>query len=182
LSREKILDETFQISTARLILLSADGVLLRADAAGPDALAAAAPATVPANWPPEHHDQGVIEWVLRTLERSPPVDPWHFYYLLLREPRTLLGTCGVKGAPDAHGCVEVGYSVLEQFRGQGFATEAVLALMEVAFAAGAAEVAAETYPALLPSLRVMQKCGMTVRGAGADAGTIRYSRRRPTPL
>jgi RimJ/RimL family protein N-acetyltransferase len=99
-------------------VLGADAVLLRDDAPG-HALATAAQAAVPGNCPPEHHHQGVINWVLRTLERAATVNPWRFYYLLLRAPRTLVGTCGLKGAPDAHGCAEVGYSVLEQFRGQG---------------------------------------------------------------
>jgi ribosomal-protein-alanine N-acetyltransferase len=174
------LSNRFQITTPRLILIAADSVLLRADAAGTEALAAAAAASIPANWPPEHHDQGVIEWVLRTLERDAPADPWHFYYLQLGEPRTLIGTCGVKQAPDARGCVEVGYSVLEQFRCRGLATEAVQALMQAAFAAGATEVAAETYPILLPSLRVMEKCGMTRVGAGSEPGTVRFSRRKPS--
>ncbi|MEJ0007743.1 MAG: GNAT family N-acetyltransferase [Steroidobacteraceae bacterium] len=84
---------------------------------------------------------------------------------------------GIKQAPDSAGCVEVGYSVLEQFRRRGLASEAVMALMSLAFANGAAEVAAETYPSLLPSLRVMHKCGMTEVGAGSEPGTVRYSKR-----
>jgi [ribosomal protein S5]-alanine N-acetyltransferase len=122
----------------------------------------------------------VIEWVLRSIEVNAPADPWHFYYLLLRESRTLIGTCGFKAAPDADGRVEVGYSVLEQFRRRGLATEAVQALMQAAFEAGASEIAAETYPSLLPSLRVMEKCGMTLVGDGSETGTIRYSRGKST--
>jgi [ribosomal protein S5]-alanine N-acetyltransferase len=170
----------FRIATARLDLVGADAVLLRAELAGRHALAAAVAADVPANWPPEHHDQGVIEWVLRSIEINSTADPWHFYYLLLQEPRTLIGTCGFKGAPDADGGVEVGYSVLEQFHRQGLATEAVRALICAAFEAGASEVAAETYPSLLPSLRVMEKCGMILVGTGSDPGTVRYGLRKST--
>jgi|HubBroStandDraft_1064217.scaffolds.fasta_scaffold85564_2 ribosomal-protein-alanine N-acetyltransferase len=170
----------FRIPTARLDLIGAEAVLLRADAAGRQALAAAVAADVPTHWPPEHHDQGVIDWVLWSLEVNAPAAPWHFYYLLLREPRTLIGTCGFKGAPDADGRVEVGYSVLEQFRCRGLATEAVRALMQAAFEAGASEIAAETYPSLLPSLRVMEKCGMILVGAGSEPGTVRYGLRKST--
>ena len=170
----------FRIATARLDLIGADGVLLRADGAGQAAFAAAVAAHVPTNWPPEHHDQGVIEWVLRSIDIKAPADPWHFYYLLWREPRTLIGTCGFKGPPDADGRVEVGYSVLEQFRCRGLATEAVRALMRAAFEAGASEIAAETYPSLLPSLRVMAKCGMILVGAGSEPGTVRYGLRKST--
>jgi [ribosomal protein S5]-alanine N-acetyltransferase len=169
-----------QLSTARLELIGADALLLRAEATSPQALAVAVDADVPVHWPPEHHDQGVIEWVLGSIELNAPADPWHFYYLLLREPRTLIGTCGYKGAPDAEGRVEVGDSVLEQFRCRGLATEAVQALIQAAFEAGAAEVAAETYPSLLPSLRVMEKCGMSPVGEGSEAGTVRCSVRKST--
>ncbi len=171
----------FQIATSRLILRGADASLLQADLAGHEALAAASGAAVPANWPPEHHDHGVIEWVLAALESIPPGEPWRFYYMMLAEPRTLVGTCGIKQAPGADGCVEIGYSVLEQFRDRGLATEAATALIDVAFAAGASQVAAETYPTLRASIRVMEKCGMIATGAGSEAGTLRYSRRRPEP-
>ncbi len=168
----------FQISTSRLILRGADDSLLQADLAGREALAAAAQAVVPANWPPEHHDRGVIEWVLASLASIQPGEPWRFYYMVLTEPRTLIGTCGIKQPPGQDGCVEIGYSVLEGFRGRGLATEAALALMGAAFDAGASEVAAETYPLLLPSIRVMEKCGMARTGEGSEPGTLRYSRRR----
>jgi RimJ/RimL family protein N-acetyltransferase len=168
----------FEIPTSRLTLVGADASLLQADRAGPEALAAAAGAAVPANWPPEHHDRRVIEWVLSSLESIPPDTPWRFYYMQLAEPRTLIGTCGIKQAPGQDGCVEIGYSVLEQFRERGLATEAAMALMDAAFAAGASEVAAETYPSLPPSIRVMEKCGMIATGEGSEPGTLRYSRRR----
>ena len=168
----------FRISTSRLILVGADDSLLRADLAGREALAAACGAAVPSNWPPEHHDQGVIEWLLASLESIRAGQPWRFYYMVLIEPRTLIGTCGIKQAPSQDGCVEIGYSVLEQFRRRGLATEAAMALIDAAFAAGASEVAAETYPALLASIRVMQKCGMVATGEGSEPRTLRYSLRR----
>lgn len=136
---------------------------------------------MPTNWPPEHHDQDVIDWVLRALDHLEPLAPWRFYYIQLRDPATLAGTCGFKQAPDARGCVEVGYSVLAQFQGRGIASEAVMALMRVAFDAGAVEVAAETFPTLPASLRVMEKCGMSKVGVGTDPGTVRYSLRGPLP-
>lgn len=167
----------FELSTSRLTLIGADDTLLRAELDGQEALAAAIDAAVPAAWPPEYHDRAVIEWVLKSLETLGSGDPWRFYYMVLNEPCTLIGTCGFKQAPDKSSCVEVGYSVLEQYRCRGLASEAVMALMDIAFARGASEVAAETFPSLLPSLRVMQKCGMTPVGEGSEPGTVRYSKR-----
>jgi [ribosomal protein S5]-alanine N-acetyltransferase len=167
----------FELATPRLILIGADEALLRAELAGPEAFAVAIESIVTAAWPPEHHDRSVIEWVLKSLNALAPDDPWRFFYMTLNSPRTVIGTCGFKGVPDGSGCVEVGYSVLEQFRCRGFASEAVTALMTLAFAGGASEVAAETFPSLAPSLRVMQKCGMSDVGEGSEPGTVRYSKR-----
>jgi hypothetical protein len=55
------------------------------------------------------------------------------------------------------------------------ATEAVMKLTSTAYDLGASEVAAETYPSLIASLRVMEKSGMIFIGDGADPGTVRYS-------
>lgn len=165
------------MSTARLVLVGADKALLRAELDGQEAFSFAIDSVVPAAWPPEHHDEAVIEWVSKSLDVLAPDDPWRFFYMVLADPRTVIGTCGIKQAPDENGCVEVGYSVLEAFRCRGFASEAVTALMHLAFARGASEVAAETFPSLAPSLRVMQKCGMTKIGEGSEPGTVRYSKR-----
>src|ERR1700722_5217807 len=154
----------FELSTPRHTLVGADEALLRAELDNQEALAVVIDSTVPAGWPPEHHGPGVIEWILNALDVLAPNDPWRFYYIVLNHPRTLIGTCGIKQPPDRTGCVEVGYSVLEQYRCRGYASEAVMALMSLAFAKGALEVAAETFPSLVPSLQVMRKCGMTSAG------------------
>jgi ribosomal-protein-alanine N-acetyltransferase len=164
-----------ELSTSRLILIGADAPLLLAEQSSQQAFAAAIEALVPPSWPPEHHDKNVIEWVLRSLKLVVPGQPWNMYYIVLRTPRTVIGTCGFKGPPDIRGCVEVGYSVVQEFRGGGIATEAVRKLVSTAFDEGATEVAAETYPSLIPSLRVIEKCGMTFTGEGSDPGTVRHS-------
>ena len=155
----------FEQSTPRLTLVGADEALLRAELDSQEALALAIDSAIPAGWPPEHHDRGVIEWVLNALDVLATNDPWRLYYIVLNDPRTLIGTCGFKQPPDETGCVEVGYSVLEQYRCLGFASEAVMALMSLAFAKGALEVAGRNIP---------------VAGAFAtsDAEVRHYTRRR----
>jgi [ribosomal protein S5]-alanine N-acetyltransferase len=169
---------SIELSTSRLILIGADAALLLAERGSRAAFAAAIEALVPSSWPPEHHDKDVIEWVLKSLDLLTPGKPWNMYYIVLRTPRTVIGTCGFKGPPDQNGCVEVGYSVVQEFRGAGLATEAVKNLISTALDQGASEVAAETYPSLTPSLRVMEKCGMTLTGTGVDPGTVRYAIKR----
>jgi ribosomal-protein-alanine N-acetyltransferase len=169
------MQHSLELYTSRLILIGADSTLLVAERSSQQAFATAIQASVPSTWPPEHHDKDVIEWVLRSLKFLVPGKPWNMYYMVLGAPRTVIGTCGFKGPPDLNGCVEVGYSVVPEFRGSGLATEALKKLISTAFDAGASEVAAETYPSLTPSLRVMEKCGMALKGAGADPGAVRYA-------
>jgi ribosomal-protein-alanine N-acetyltransferase len=170
---------SLQLLTSRLILAGAEARLLQAELSGHDTFAAALGAALPETWPPEHHDRGVINWGLNALESLFADEPWRMYYMVLHPPPTAIGTCGFHGRPDVSGCVEVGYSVLPEFQGRGLASEAVRRLIGVAFDYGALEVAAETYPTLGASLRVMQKCGMSSIGLGSSPGTVRYSVKRP---
>jgi ribosomal-protein-alanine N-acetyltransferase len=90
------------------------------------------------------------------------------------EPATAIGLVGYKGPPNADGVVEVGYGVLEQFRRRGYATEAVAALIQRAFAdPRVTRVAAETYPELIPSIGVMEINGMRFVGPGSEDRVIR---------
>ncbi len=162
------------IETPRLQLLGADSTVLRADLAGRADLAQVLGAVVPASWPPEFLDEAATRWALAAAEEMPADSMWRMYYMLLRHPEAIaIGTCGFKFPPDARGCVEVGYSVLPAFQRQGLATEAVFALMDVAARHGAREVCAQTLPDLTASLRVMEKSGMVLTGAGSEPGAIR---------
>ena len=169
------MSHSIELLTPRLILVGAESALLITDQLGQTALSVAIGAKVPSSWPPEHHDKDVIDWLLQTTKTLDPTDLWRMFYMVLRAPRTVVGTCGFRGPPDLQGVVEVGYSVLPEFRCSGLASEAVTQLIDAAFDRGALEVVAETYPTLTASLRVMHKCGMTLIGNGADEGTVRYS-------
>lgn len=59
-------------------------------------------------------------------------------------------------------CVELGWRLGTEFRGQGFATEAARAVVDQAFARlSVSELVAMTIPANVRSQRVMQKLGMS---------------------
>jgi RimJ/RimL family protein N-acetyltransferase len=162
-----------QIQTPRLVLMGATPHILAADMAGPDALAAALGVEISASWPPEHHDEGVIRWTMRTLAASPINTPWTLFYIV--HDGVAVGTCGFTGVPDENHGVEIGYSVLPIHQRRGFASEAAAALVHHAFACGAREVAAETYPQLVASLRVMANCGMQPVAGGSEPGVVRWA-------
>jgi len=162
-----------------MTLVAASLDLVRADLSGRKALAGALDAVVPDNWPPELYDRTAMQYSLQELE-NPAVQGWSFWYLLLDDSNELAGICGFKGRPDNDGSVEIGYSMLNQFRGVGLATEATMRLIAWAFTHGdVKEVSAETFPHLSSSIRVLEKNGMELTGAGSESGVVRYAVGRP---
>jgi ribosomal-protein-alanine N-acetyltransferase len=113
---------------------------------------------------------------------DPAEQGWSFWYLVCGQghARELVGICGFKGRPDERGSVEIGYSVLAQFRNQGYASEAVERLLTWAFShQSVGEVSAETLPHLQQSIRVMKKNSFEYTGMGSEQGVVRYAVKRP---
>ena len=101
---------------------------------------------------------------------------WHF----VRNDdagRILVGNGGFKVRP-VDGRVEIGYSIVPDFQGHGYATEAVTALVDWAFAHPIVNrVVAETLPELEPSKGLLHKLGF-IATKSAEPGILRYERWR----
>jgi ribosomal-protein-alanine N-acetyltransferase len=169
------------VETSRLVLVAANAELVKGDLKGTETLGNMLEAEVPENWPPELYDREAMEYALRMLEDT-TAPGWSFWYMLLRTESTpkVVGICGFKGRPDAAGSAEIGYSVISQFRNQGYATEAVDRLVRWAFSHQTVqEISAETLPYLQSSIRVMKKNGFEFTGAGSELGVVRYAVQRP---
>ncbi len=168
------------LRTSRLDLVPAGVQHLSAELDGPPALAAALGVRVSDEWPPELYGPAEVEFSLVQVQHTPPEDRcWLFYYLVLRGGEdglpTAVGIGGFKGPPEA-GEVELGYSVLPAYRGRGLATEAVGGLVARAFSDERVQrVVAETYPELTGSIRVLERSGFRLLGAGTEEGTLRYA-------
>jgi [ribosomal protein S5]-alanine N-acetyltransferase len=71
-----------------------------------------------------------------------------------------VGTIGFLGPPDPDGVLTVGYGLVPQARGQGYATEALRALVEYALVQpGVVRVVADTDVSNVASHRVLEKAG-----------------------
>ena len=164
------------VRSARLNLIAATTELIEKDIAGSELLAEALGVAVPESWPPDLYGLSAKRYALLQLG-DPTEQCWSFWYLMtVDELGELVGICGFKGRPDASGSVEIGYSVLDHFQHQGFATEAVGSLVGWAFSHhNVLEVCAETFPYLTQSIRVLEKNGFQFTGAGSEAGVVRYA-------
>jgi RimJ/RimL family protein N-acetyltransferase len=169
------------LKTARLRLVAASAQLLRSELAGREAFGIELGATVPLSWPPPLYERQNIQWALDQLLREPSSQGWlTWFWVRNTEAKPLvLGLGGFKGKPGPSGVVEIGYNVLSDFQRQGFATEAVSALVEWALShPEVAKVVAETLPQLPASVRVLRKCGFEFVGNGSDIEVLRFERKR----
>ncbi|MBF5041479.1 MULTISPECIES: GNAT family N-acetyltransferase [Myxococcaceae] len=165
--------------TERLELIPATRELTHVELSGPAALGAALGVEVSRAWPPGELDAGAQAFFADMLARHPEQSGWWSWYWVRREGRVLVGAGGFKGPPSPGGEVEVGYSVLEAHQRQGYAQEAVEALIAWAFAHPEVNhVAAETTPGNVASLRVMERCGLRYLRPGDEPGTLRHLRTR----
>ena len=99
-------------------------------------------------------------------------DQWEWYAMWMIELRdgTHIGDLCFKG-PGANGVVEIGYGILEEYRGHGYATEAVGAAVDWALQQPlVSRVEAETEPDNRASQRVLEKCGFLPTAAVGEEG------------
>ena len=128
----------------------------------PAAFASHLGVTLPQDWPPGEYDRAAIQFFLDKLnEGGQKAVGWYGWHAILEggEPVALVGCGGYLGPPDEAGCVEIGYSICEQWRGQGLAQELVQALVKNAWALGAKKIVAHTNEANPASIAVLRNCG-----------------------
>jgi [ribosomal protein S5]-alanine N-acetyltransferase len=124
------------------------------------------------------------DW-LDMLRSSSQPDPWrHGFFVVHRDTRSVIGSAGFKGPPDAAGMVEIAYGIVPGFEGHGYATEVAAELVRFAFArSGIRLVRAHTRPVANASTRVLAKCGFQHTGTVVDPedGPVWRWERSPSP-
>jgi RimJ/RimL family protein N-acetyltransferase len=112
------------------------------------------------------------------------------FQVVRRRDRTLLGGVSLEGISDPRGTVEVGYFLGRAYRGEGYATEAVLALTDAAFRTLRVQrVEAYVLPGNRKSEAVLRRSGFRREGRlrgrvvkdGRPSDVIVYGRLRSDP-
>jgi [ribosomal protein S5]-alanine N-acetyltransferase len=127
-------------------------------------------------WWPDDEDRPVLEMRLRQLQAQPGIEPW-LLRAIVGEDNTMVGHVGfhyppapIEKALDENfsgprepaegGASELGYTIFEPYRGKGYATEAVGALLEWGFnEMGLGAALASTAPTNFASQRVLERVG-----------------------
>ncbi len=169
-----------KLTTDRLDLIAATVELAQAETGNRAQFSRLLEAGVPRQWPPPPDDAETLMLNRRSLEDAPDQAGWRTWYVVLRKDAAgspfLIGSVGFGGPPTSEGEVEIGYAMLKEAHGQGYATEAVEGLLTWAFAHPTLEcVVAQTFLGLAPSVRVLEKSGfMATVAEGAEDGVIRF--------
>lgn len=116
---------------------------------------------VPRGFPNEPVKNGVLPRTLRELECDPGYGRWSGIIVHVSDA-IVIGSMGFKSPPDELGTVEIGYDIIPKYQGQGYATEMARGLIEWGFChAGVRQVTAECLVGNAPSIRVLEKIGMS---------------------
>jgi [ribosomal protein S5]-alanine N-acetyltransferase len=171
----------------RLDFIPATAELIRLEINAPQTLGQRFKASIPSGWPPQSV-RDALEFFAAQRDAAPADNVWGIYYWIANDvndrglddisgaARTLVGSGGFTGSPDANGVVEIGYGTLDIFQNRGYATEAARALAQ--FALSHSEVTlviADALPENAGSVRVLQKSDFVEVGVGAEAGTVRFA-------
>jgi [ribosomal protein S5]-alanine N-acetyltransferase len=164
------------LNTKRLVLIPITVELCNADKNSRKIFSEGLRAWVPDTWPPALLTLETLEEFI-TLLTAPNISRLYAWYWVCTgvscEDRILIGSGGFVRGED--GTLELGYSVLEEFQRQGYATEAIRTMiMWARDEYGAQIIRACTFCDLIGSIRVLEKSGFVRSGKGDEEGSIVY--------
>jgi [ribosomal protein S5]-alanine N-acetyltransferase len=115
-------------------------------------------ADCPDNWPVE---KDIYPLYAEMLKIDNSLSGWLNWLIIEKNKKILIGDTGFKGKPDSDGAVEIGYSIIPEFRNRGYASEAVRLLICYAFQfPDIKSVIAETDSRNLYSINILRKVNM----------------------
>ncbi|EMG39039.1 acetyltransferase, ribosomal protein N-acetylase [Desulfocurvibacter africanus PCS] len=166
-----------EIETPRLRLVAGTPALAQAALQSPNRFAALLGAYPDPGWPTPIIG-GALTYFADTLASHPERTGWLIWYVIRKSDPAggrVIGSTGFNGMPDEDGSVRVGFSIVDTHRGHGYATEAVKAMMDWAFAHGAKRCYSQTFSENVSAIRVLEKCGMTFAGE-LEEGMVIYEK------
>lgn len=153
--------------TERLWIIPCDTSILEAAIRSDEALSERLGVDVPAFWTEFGNEP--LEYSLSRILEHPEEMGWWTWLPIHKTERVLMGSGGFKGKHGTDGVLEIGYEITPHYRGQGYAQEMALALVQYAFSfPGVLRVIAHTMPNENPSTSVLRRVGFIKIGEYSD--------------
>ncbi len=146
----------------RLTLIANDALLAKLQVEDLSGFYARVGALEASTWPPEPFDHEGLGWVRSSLQTDPDGEGWYGWVLLAEAEegrKRLVGAAVLVGRPDFEGEVELGFGLLPEARGQGYAGEAVKVIVDWALQNGAERIIVHFADVDDASKRTLGDCG-----------------------
>jgi RimJ/RimL family protein N-acetyltransferase len=121
-------------------------------------------------WADDFPFEGDVGGFLRASAARGEQRPFGFYRVTRLADGLAVGGIGFKVQPE-EGCVEIGYGLVPSARGNGYAAEAVVALLAIAADHGVSKVIADTKRDNIASQRTLIRAGFRLVGT---VGELHY--------
>ena len=146
-----------------LVLVTIEQLLARAASDGPVPLGFDDPADV------LHPDRAPLAYRVPQVLADPASNPWLIRLAVLRETGEIVGYGNFHAPPDGDGMVEIGYSIIEPYRGQGYATEVARTMWSYAAAhPDVLTLRATVEPGNAASITIIERAGLVHVGEQID--------------
>ena len=124
-------------------------------------------------WSP-HPSLGYTRDYLRYIASRYRLGDFYDWAVIEKESGRMIGTCGFTRFDAPHNSAEIGYVLNPDFHGRGYATEAAERILSYGFEElGLHRIEAKFMKGNQPSLRVMEKLGMTLEGYRRDGMLVK---------
>lgn len=121
---------------------------------------------------PEADARRFLQYALSNWQKVPILA--REYCLVLKETGQAIGDGSLEWVKDLPGTAEIGWILLPEYRGQGYATEMARELLRAGFdILGAKKIIAHCDARNIPSRRVMERLGMTLTGIEKGARPVK---------
>jgi ribosomal-protein-alanine N-acetyltransferase len=109
-------------------------------------------------------DPSFLSRQLAGMEQRPSDQGWFVRAIVREEDGAVIGQCGFHGTPEDVGRAEIGYTVFEEFRRNGYAAECAQGLVDWAREQGTETVFAAVSTNNFPSIGLVKKLGFHQSG------------------
>jgi [ribosomal protein S5]-alanine N-acetyltransferase len=114
---------------------------------------------VPDSWPGPDMTEA-LPFFVETMEKDAVSRVWDGI-IIHKVDQVAIGGVGFHGGPDEAGMVEIGYNIIPEYQGRGYATEMTRSFIDWAFhTQGIQLITAECLDDNIGSIRVLEKVGM----------------------
>jgi ribosomal-protein-alanine N-acetyltransferase len=147
------------LETKRLLLISFSLDLKKAAMSDRARLVEMLGVRIPEHWPGPDLVEA-LPFFVENMEKAPSEPAWD-WIAIHKSDQSVIGDIGFMRGPDQEGVVEVGYSIIPEYRNQGYATEMARGLITWAFEEkGIKVVIASCLDDNIGSIKVLEKVGM----------------------